>query len=173
MTYCAGRGRRRHGRRAHPLKAGVHRASTSLISSKPTTLCMNIAVLRCIEHRKDAAHLERSIDRLHVVDLLYGSGLIRVHMKRYGDVGYRVCGRWMRYLCNILQSIQLVLNFGLIIVSTGEALSQAAKIKLCFALCCLVWTIAGFVSVKLVPCRSSAGLPMQPYGLTVGLVRDK
>lgn len=66
-------------------------------------------------------------------------------IKTYGDIGFRLFGRWMRYLFNILQSIQLVLNVGLIVVSNGEALSQAAKFKLCFAVCCLVWALAGFV----------------------------
>ncbi|TVY14998.1 N amino acid transport system protein [Lachnellula arida] len=65
-------------------------------------------------------------------------------IKHYGDMGFRLMGRWMRYLFNILQSIQLILSVGLIIVSNGEALSQAAKFKLCFAICCLVWTLAGF-----------------------------
>jgi hypothetical protein len=60
-------------------------------------------------------------------------------------MGFRLFGRWMRYLFNILQSIQLILNVGLIVVSNGEALSQAVKFKLCFAICCLVWTLAGFV----------------------------
>lgn len=65
-------------------------------------------------------------------------------IKHYGDMGFRLMGRWTRYLFNILQSIQLILSVGLIIVSNGEALSQAAKFKLCFAICCLVWTLAGF-----------------------------
>lgn len=66
-------------------------------------------------------------------------------IKTYGDMGFRLFGRWMRYLFNFLQSIQLVLNVGLIVVSNGEALSQAAKFRLCFAICCLVWALAGFV----------------------------
>ncbi|TVY37033.1 N amino acid transport system protein [Lachnellula subtilissima] len=65
-------------------------------------------------------------------------------IKTYGDMGFRLMGRWTRYLFNVLQSIQLILSVGLIIVSNGEALSQAAKFKLCFAICCLVWTLAGF-----------------------------
>jgi hypothetical protein len=66
-------------------------------------------------------------------------------IKTYGDMGFRLFGNWMRFLFNILQSIQLVLNVGLIIVSSGEALSQATKFKLCFAICCLVWALAGFI----------------------------
>lgn len=50
----------------------------------------------------------------------------------------------MRYLFNVLQSIQLVCSVGLIIISNGEALSEAANFKLCYAVCCLVWALAGF-----------------------------
>jgi len=66
-------------------------------------------------------------------------------LKSYGDMGFRLYGQPMRYLFNILQSIQLILNVGSIIISNGLALSQAAKFKLCFAICCLVWAIAGFL----------------------------
>ena len=45
---------------------------------------------------------------------------------------------------NILQSIQLVCAVALIIISNGEALSEASKFKLCYAVCCLVWALAGF-----------------------------
>lgn len=65
-------------------------------------------------------------------------------IKSFGDLGFRLYGRWMRYLFNILQGIQLILNVGAIVISNGEALSQASKFKLCFAICCLVWAIAGF-----------------------------
>lgn len=46
---------------------------------------------------------------------------------------------------NVLQALQLILNVGLIVISNGEALSQAAKFRLCFAVCCVVWAVAGFV----------------------------
>jgi len=62
-------------------------------------------------------------------------------LKSYGDMGFRLYGQPMRYLFNILQSIQLILNVGSIIISNGLALSQAAKFKLCFAICCLVWAV--------------------------------
>ncbi|KAF3396160.1 hypothetical protein F1880_006898 [Penicillium rolfsii] len=66
-------------------------------------------------------------------------------LRSFGDLGFRLYGPWMRHLFNILQSIQLLLNVGLIVISNGEALSQAAKFKLCFIICCLVWALAGFV----------------------------
>lgn len=66
-------------------------------------------------------------------------------LRSYGDMGYRLYGRWVRYLFNILQAIQLVLNVGVICVSNGEALSQAVKFKLCYAICVLVFALAGFI----------------------------
>jgi len=66
-------------------------------------------------------------------------------VRSYGDLGFRLYGNWVRILFNILQSIQLILNVGSIIISNGEALSQAVQFKLCYVICTLVWAIAGFV----------------------------
>lgn len=66
-------------------------------------------------------------------------------IKAFGDIGFRVYGTWCRYLFNILQAVQLICNVGAIIISNGEALSEAAKFKLCYAICCLVWALAGFI----------------------------
>lgn len=65
-------------------------------------------------------------------------------IRSFGDIGFRLYGPWLRYLFNILQSIQLILNVGLICISNGEALSQAAKFKLCYIVCCLIWALVGF-----------------------------
>lgn len=66
-------------------------------------------------------------------------------IKHYGDLAFRIMGRPMRYIFNILQSLQLVCSVGLIVISNGEALSEAANFKLCYAICCLVWALAGFI----------------------------
>jgi hypothetical protein len=65
-------------------------------------------------------------------------------IRSFGDLGYRLYGPWMRHLFNLLQAIQLLLNVGLLVISNGEALSQAAKFNLCFAICCLIWCLVGF-----------------------------
>ncbi|KAJ5606014.1 hypothetical protein N7510_008795 [Penicillium lagena] len=62
----------------------------------------------------------------------------------FGDLAFRLYGRPLRYLFNVLQSIQLILNVGLIVISNGEALSQATQFKLCFIICCLIWALVGF-----------------------------
>ena len=65
-------------------------------------------------------------------------------LRTYGDIAFRVYGKYVRHLVNFLQSIQLLFNVGIIIVANGQALSQVAKFKLCYAVCCLVFALAGF-----------------------------
>lgn len=76
--------------------------------------------------------------------ILPGLDSYQYPVKNYGDLAFRLYGQWARYLFNILQSIQLICSVALIIISNGEALSEAVKFKLCYAVCCLVWGIAGF-----------------------------
>lgn len=78
-------------------------------------------------------------------DTFMGLDSYQYPIRSFGDLGFRLYGPWMRYLINSLQSIQLLLNVGLIVISNGEALSQVAKFKLCFVICCLVWAIVGFI----------------------------
>ncbi|KAI9172713.1 hypothetical protein HJFPF1_02225 [Paramyrothecium foliicola] len=78
-------------------------------------------------------------------DIFLGLDSYEYPIRSYGDIGYRLYGPWIRHLFNFLQAAQLLLNVGLIVISNGEALSQAAKFKLCFAICCLVWALAGFL----------------------------
>jgi peptidoglycan biosynthesis protein MviN/MurJ (putative lipid II flippase) len=65
-------------------------------------------------------------------------------MRTYGDIAFRVYGPTVRHLVNLLQSIQLIFNVGVIIVGNGQALSQVSKFHLCYAICCLVFAFAGF-----------------------------
>ncbi|TPX14553.1 uncharacterized protein E0L32_005245 [Thyridium curvatum] len=78
-------------------------------------------------------------------DIFMGLDSYEYPVRSFGDLGYRLYGPWMRYLFNFLQAIQLLLNVGLIVISNGEALSQAAKFRLCFCICCLIWALVGFV----------------------------
>jgi hypothetical protein len=66
-------------------------------------------------------------------------------MKTFGDMGFRIYGKETRHGMNILQSIQLLFNVGVIIIGNGQALSQMSKYKLCFSICCLIWPLVGFV----------------------------
>jgi len=77
-------------------------------------------------------------------DMFLGLDSYQYPVRSFGDLGFRLYGPYMRYLFNFLQGIQLLLNVGLIVISNGEALSQAAKFKLCFIVCCLIWALVGF-----------------------------
>ena len=69
----------------------------------------------------------------------------RYPMKDFGDFGFRIYGPWARHLCNILQSFQFLFNVALLIISTGQSISQMSKGSLCFAVCVLVSAIAGCI----------------------------
>jgi hypothetical protein len=64
--------------------------------------------------------------------------------KNYGDLAFRTWGRPLRHIVNFLQGLQLLISVGVIVISNGQALSQVSKFKLCYAVCCLIWAIAGF-----------------------------
>lgn len=61
----------------------------------------------------------------------------------YGDLAFRIFGLWARYVSNTLQSIQLFFSVGLLTLSQGQAISQLSTGKICFAVCNLIFTIAG------------------------------
>ena len=45
-------------------------------------------------------------------------------LKTYGDIAFRVFGAPARHTVNILQSIQLIVNVGLIIIGNGQGIYQ-------------------------------------------------
>lgn len=77
--------------------------------------------------------------------LFLGLDSDRYPLKNYGDIAYRVYGQWARYIVNILQSLQFFLNVGLIIISSGQSISQLSKGQFCFVGCLLVCTVAGLL----------------------------
>ncbi|KAI5457054.1 putative amino acid transporter, partial [Mariannaea sp. PMI_226] len=77
-------------------------------------------------------------------DMFLGLDSYQFPVKTFGDLGYRLYGPWLRFLLNILQGIQLILNVGMLLISNGEALSQVVQFNLCFIVCCAVWAIIGF-----------------------------
>ena len=64
--------------------------------------------------------------------------------KNYADLAFRIYGRPARHAVNVLQSLQILLTVGIIVISSGQALSQISKFKLCYAICCLISTLCGF-----------------------------
>ena len=74
----------------------------------------------------------------------------RYPLKTYGDIAFRVYGTIARHSINLLQSIQLLFNVGIIVISNGQSLSQIAaqgpdktQNGACFIILCFVWAIAG------------------------------
>ncbi|GAM85071.1 hypothetical protein ANO11243_030740 [Dothideomycetidae sp. 11243] len=66
-------------------------------------------------------------------------------LRTFGDLGFRIYGPYARHGINILQSIQLLCNVGVLIIATGQSISLIAKFRLCFVVCCIIFAIAGFV----------------------------
>jgi hypothetical protein len=69
----------------------------------------------------------------------------RYPMRTFGDLGFRIYGVWTRHGMNLLQSIQLLFNVGVIIIFNGYALSQMSKFKLCFSICVFIWPVVGMI----------------------------
>ncbi|KAI9645417.1 hypothetical protein NHQ30_006156 [Ciborinia camelliae] len=69
----------------------------------------------------------------------------RYPMRTFGDLGFRIFGTYARHGINLLQSIQLLFNVGVIVIGNGQGLSQMSKAKLCFSICILVWVLAGMI----------------------------
>ncbi|KZF20803.1 hypothetical protein L228DRAFT_179732 [Xylona heveae TC161] len=69
----------------------------------------------------------------------------RYPLKNYGDMAFRVYGPWARYVCNVLQNFQFFLNVALLIMTYGISIRQLSRLRLCFIVCLIVFTIAGFL----------------------------
>ncbi len=72
----------------------------------------------------------------------------RYPIKTYGDLGERIVGYPMRYLFNFLQTVQLIINVGLICLTNGQALSQVisgapGNAHLCFSVCVVLFSLIG------------------------------
>lgn len=71
-------------------------------------------------------------------------------MRNYAQAFYRIWGRWTMHFVNVGQALQLLLTVSVLIMSSGQAISQMSQGPsqvggLCFIVCLLVFTLAGFV----------------------------
>lgn len=66
-------------------------------------------------------------------------------IKNYGDLVGRICGSSARYCVDIFQSIQLMSNVAVVILTNGQSLSQVAKGRGCYTVLIMVWAIAGMI----------------------------
>ena len=76
----------------------------------------------------------------------------RYPLRSYSDIAFRVYGPIARNMTNILESFQLLLNAGIIIISNAQSLSgMAAKganldqNEACFIVLSFVWAVGGMV----------------------------
>ncbi|GAA6005912.1 hypothetical protein JCM11491_004058 [Sporobolomyces phaffii] len=88
---------------------------------------------------------------------------LRYPIKLYGDLGQRIFGTWSRYLSGFLQSVQLVMNVGLICLSNGQGLAQIingapGNHTLCFSVCVVIWALVGMVSGQIRTLRGIGSL---------------
>ncbi|TKA78921.1 hypothetical protein B0A55_03921 [Friedmanniomyces simplex] len=82
--------------------------------------------------------------------MFVGLDSTRYPLRNYGDLTFRIFGRYARYGVNILQSFQFFLNVALIIESNAAALAQMAAGKsqtgfLCFVVAEVIFTLCGFI----------------------------
>lgn len=63
-------------------------------------------------------------------------------MKTYGDIAFRIYGGVARHAINVLQSIQLLFNVGVIVIGNGQGLYQVNS-SICYVVCCVIWTVLG------------------------------
>lgn len=71
-------------------------------------------------------------------------------IRTFSDLGSRIFGPWSRYFIAGLQFIQMLLNVGIICLTTGQALAQCIQStdtdpKLCFTIQILVWALLGMI----------------------------
>jgi len=65
-------------------------------------------------------------------------------IKTYGDLAERALGTQFKHLCTALQSLQLIINVGVICLSNGQSLEQlAANHHFCFSIEVLIWALLG------------------------------
>lgn len=81
--------------------------------------------------------------------IFVGLDSTRYPLRNYGDLAFRVWGRWGRHGINVLQSFQFFLNVTLIIESNGQALAQMAAGKSGNGmLCCKLVAIRTLVATR-------------------------
>lgn len=88
-------------------------------------------------------------------------------LRNYGDLAYRTMGNVARYVINILQSLQLLLICGQVIIQNGMGISQTSKFRLCYAVCVVLFVIAGFFMGQVRTLRNFGVFSMIAVGLNL------
>lgn len=69
----------------------------------------------------------------------------RYPVKTYSDLAERIFGRWARHLVTVLQSIQLIVNVGVICLSNAQSLDQMDRQGFCFVANIVIWAVIGIL----------------------------
>lgn len=98
-------------------------------------------------------------------------------LRNYGDLAFRIYGSIPRHCVNVLQSIQLCLICGQVIIQNGQGISQASKFRLCYVVCILIFVIAGFILGQVRTLRNyglmsalAVGLNLMVIFITMGVM---
>ena len=65
-------------------------------------------------------------------------------LRNYGDLAFRIYGSMPRHCVNVLQTLQLLLITGQVIIQNGQAISQTSKFRLCYVVCIILFVLVGF-----------------------------
>jgi len=84
-------------------------------------------------------------------------------IKTYADIAERIFGRSARHVCTVLQSLQLIVNVGVICLTNGQSLVQVVAGQsgtgyICFSLAIVIWAIVGMVLGQIRTLKSFAFL---------------
>ncbi|KAF8591689.1 amino acid transporter-like protein [Ramaria rubella] len=79
-------------------------------------------------------------------------------VQTYSDLTERIFGRTCRHGINMLQTVQLVFNVAVIIISNTQGLSQVSKGRVCFSVLAVIWTIAGMLIGQIRSLQNYGGL---------------
>ena len=80
---------------------------------------------------------------------------------------YRTMGTVARYVVNILQTIQLLLIVGQVTIQNGQGISQTSKFRLCYAVCVILFVVAGFFMGQVRTLRNFGVFSMIAVGINL------
>lgn len=72
----------------------------------------------------------------------------RFPLRDYGAAFFRVFGPVARHIINILQSLQMILTLGSLILGMGQSIAQVSagtSRPVCFVICLLIFTLIGIL----------------------------
>ncbi|KAI1073574.1 transmembrane amino acid transporter protein-domain-containing protein [Whalleya microplaca] len=100
----------------------------------------------------------------------------RFPLRGYGDYFFRLFGPSARHFINIGQSLQLLLNVSLLVLSNGQSISQISRgsvgdnMGLCFVACMLIFMVAGLILGQIRTLQRLGWLANLSVWMTVTLV---